>query len=115
GYCDFNYAKQAIRLGIDDYLLKSDIDEGLFLKKILKLKEKIEKEQSKNQYTTSMILQELFLKNSAEQNYKGILDENEYIRIHKKYYYLILTQKNAPRFLYEYISWSPNGVDSILS
>lgn len=104
GYRDFNYVKQAIRLGIDDYLLKSDVDEEMFLKKILKLKEEIEKKRSKNQYTTSVILQELFHKNAEEQQYKEMLDENEYIRIHKKYYYLILTRKTAPRFVYEFIS-----------
>lgn len=104
GYQDFNYVKQAIRLGIDDYLLKSDIDEEMFLKKLLKLKEEIEKERSKNQYTTSVILEELFHKNTDEQKYKGMLDENEYIRIHKKYYYLMLAKKTAPRFVYDYIS-----------
>lgn len=103
GYRDFNYVKQGIRLGIDDYLLKSDIEEELFLKKILQLKKEIEKERSKNQYTTGVILEELFHKNTEEENYKEILDENDYIRIQKKYYYLILTKKTAPRFLYDYI------------
>ena len=54
GYRDFNYVKQGIRLGIDDYLLKSDIEEESLLKKILQLKKEIEKERSKNQYTTSV-------------------------------------------------------------
>jgi YesN/AraC family two-component response regulator len=104
GYQDFNYVKRAIHLGIDDYLLKSDLDEEMFLKKILKLKEEIEKERSKNQYTTSVILEELFYKNTEEQKYKDMLDENEYIRIHKKYYYLILAKKTAPRFVYDFIA-----------
>lgn len=104
GYRDFNYVKQAIRLGIDDYLLKSDIDEVMFLKKILKLKEDIKKERSKNRYTTGVILEEIFLKNTEEKQYKEMLDENEYIQIHKKYYYLILTKKAAPRFVYKFIS-----------
>ena len=104
GYQDFNYVKRAIRLGIDDYLLKSDIDEEVLLKKLLQLKEEIEKERSKNQYTTSVILEELFYKNTEEQKYKNMLDENEYIRIHKKYYYLILAKRAAPRFVYDFIS-----------
>jgi YesN/AraC family two-component response regulator len=104
GYRDFNYVKQAIRLGIDDYLLKSDVDEEVFLKKILQLKEVIEKECSKTQYTTGIILEELFRKNIEETHYKEMLDENEYIHIHKKYFYMIFTAKGAPRFLYEFIN-----------
>ena len=37
-YKNFDYVKQAIRLGIDDYILKSDLEEDGFLRKILKLK-----------------------------------------------------------------------------
>lgn len=103
GYRDFNYIKQAIRLGIDDYLLKSDINEEILLNKILKLKNEIEKEHSRNQYTTGLILKELFEKSLEEENYKDILDESEYIKIYKKYYYLILTKKTVPRFIDEYI------------
>lgn len=102
GYKNFDYVKEAIRLGIDDYLLKSDMDEELFVTKILKIREKIEREQQKKQYTESMIFKELFLKNVEEKEYKGILGETEYIRLHKKYYYMILSQRRIPRFLNEY-------------
>lgn len=102
GYKSFDYAKEAIRLGIDDYLLKSDMDEELFLAKILKIKEKIEKEQEKKQYTESMIFKELFLKNVEEKKYKGILGEAEYVHLHKKYYYVVLSQRHVPSFLEEY-------------
>lgn len=50
-YKNFDYVKQAIRLGIDDYILKSDLEEDGFLRKILKLKEEIIKEKAKKQYT----------------------------------------------------------------
>ena len=49
-YKNFDYVKQAIRLGIDDYILKSDLEEDGFLRKILKLKEEIIKEKAKKQY-----------------------------------------------------------------
>ncbi len=103
GYKNFSYVKQAIRLGIDDYLLKSDVDEESFLQKILGLKEEIQKECAKNQYTTNMILESLFLKNEPEEHYKSILDENEYIRIHKRYYYLILAMNLVPDFIESYL------------
>ncbi len=105
-YKSFDYVKQAIRLNIDDYLLKSDLEEESFLRKILKLKEEIGKEKAKNQYTTGIIFEELFKKNMPEENYRLILDENDYIRIHKNYYYIILAQKVPPRFLDKYIPQS---------
>ena len=40
GYKNFDYVREALRLGTDDYLLKSDVDEKVFLQKILKIKEK---------------------------------------------------------------------------
>lgn len=85
-YKNFDYVKQAIRLGIDDYILKSDLEEDGFLRKILKLKEEIIKEKAKKQYTITAILEELFRKNISEEVYKDILDENDYIGLHKKYY-----------------------------
>lgn len=103
GYKSFDYVKEAIRLGIDDYLLKSDMDEELLLAKILNIKEKIEKEQQKKQYTEGMIFKELFLKNIEEREYRGILGEAEYIHLHKKYYYLILSLRHVPGFLEEYL------------
>jgi len=104
GYKNFSYVSQAIRLGIDDYLLKSDINEETFLQKILKLKEDIEKEQAKNQYTMDIILEALFKKNIPEEQYKNILDEGDYIRINKRYYYLILAKNTIPEFMEEYIA-----------
>lgn len=102
GYKNFDYVQEAIRLGIDDYLLKSDIDEEIFLSKILRIKSKIEKERQKIRYTEGTIFKELFTKNIQEKEYKEILGETEYIRLHKKYYYLIISQKKPPAFLEKY-------------
>lgn len=94
-YKNFDYVKQAIRLGSDDYLLKSDLEEETFLKKLLRIKKEIEKENAKNLYTTGIILEELFKKNISEDKYKMILDENEYIKLYKKYCYIIVAKKNS--------------------
>lgn len=99
GYKNFEYVQKSIRLGIDDYILKSDIDEEMFLAKILRIKEKIEKEKQKKQYTEGVILKELFLNKREERAYKDILGEEEYIRLHKKYYYIVVSRRKIPRFL----------------
>ena len=103
GYKNFDYIQEAIRLGIDDYLLKSDIDEEVFLSKILKLKEKIEKEHQKQRYTQKAIFKELFLKNKEEKEYKEILSDTDYISLHKKYHYLILARRRIPKFMEEFL------------
>lgn len=102
-YKNFDYVKQAIRLNIDDYMLKSNLEEVTFLKKILKLKDETDKEKAKSSYTRAVILKELFKKNIPEESYKLMLDDNDYYYIQKSYYYLILTQHTAPRFIYQYI------------
>lgn len=105
-YKNFDYAKTAIHLGSDDYLLKSDLDEENFLKKMLNLKEEIDKEKNKNRYTINAILEELFQKNTKEEHYKNLLEENEYIKIHKKYNYVVLAKKDVPAFVDEIIPQS---------
>lgn len=112
-YKNFSYIKQAIRLDIDDYLLKSDLEEESFLKKLLNLKEKIDKENAKRKYTISMILEEIFKKkNVREESYREMLDEDDYIRIRKKYYYVILLRRTKPRFLDKYLPSDKGGEES---
>lgn len=43
-YQDFNYAKQAFLYGIDDYLLKNEIDEQHLREKLEKLRDRVERE-----------------------------------------------------------------------
>ena len=41
GYEDFEYARRAIHLGADDYILKSDLNEESLLSRLLPLREKM--------------------------------------------------------------------------
>lgn len=109
-YKNFDYVKQAIRLNIDDYILKSDLDEETLLKKILRLKEVIEKEKAKSSYTINVIFKELFEKNMPEEQYRIMLDESDYLKLHKNYYYLILAQRVVPRFISSYIPQNPTPI-----
>lgn len=108
GYKYFEYVKEALRLGTDDYLLKSDIDEETFLKKVLQIREQIEREQKKKRYTANNIYKDLFQQKSEESEYRNILAESEYIALHKKYYYTIVRQRDLPEFFEESIFGTEN-------
>ena len=67
GYDDFEYARQAIEVGVDQYLLKP-ITRLTLKKTLLEIKEKIEQELNKNdyqtQYQTEMHIYEQFSSSS---------------------------------------------------
>ncbi|MBQ8506852.1 MAG: helix-turn-helix domain-containing protein [Clostridia bacterium] len=99
GYKNFEYVQSAIRLGIDDYLLKSDISSEIFLDKLMKIKEKIERERQKIRYTGNAVFREIFEDGVDEKAYKDILNAAEYARLHKRYHYLITSIKHCPPFI----------------
>lgn len=109
GYREFTYIKQALRLGIDDYLLKSDIDADNFLQKILIIKETIEKEKLQRKYTLGKILQDIFLKKTEEHQYKNLVDDSVYIKLHKRYHYVLLSEAKVMRFITQFLP----GTDSV--
>lgn len=103
GYKNFEYVQSAIRLGIDDYLLKSDVNEKAFLSKLLQIKEKIERERQKTRYTVNTVLREIFEKDTEEKRYRNILSEAQYDWLQKRYYYLISSVKHCPGFIIDCI------------
>jgi YesN/AraC family two-component response regulator len=103
GYRNFEYVQEAIALGIDDYLLKSDLTEEHFLAKILKIKERIEKDRQKKVYTEAAIFKELFSGRHEERHYRELLSESEYIRLHKKYCYIMASRRKAPSYVEQFI------------
>ncbi|MCF8020700.1 DNA-binding response regulator [Petrocella atlantisensis] len=75
GFNDFNYAQQAIKLGVKDYLLKPIDDEDFYftLKKVVKVIEE-RKEQIKQLERQVLIEEgktELFYEESYDNNYDG--------------------------------------------
>ena len=81
GYDDFEYARQAIEVGVDQYLLKP-ITRLTLKKTLLEIKEKIEQEQDKSdyqtQYQTEMHIYEQFSRRRfMEKVLTGELPVNE--------------------------------------
>jgi two-component system response regulator YesN len=60
-YRDFDYAKQAVEIGVSNYLLKHDINESSIFKELDKIRRELEEESEKNR-----ILRRQFLKNIIE-------------------------------------------------
>lgn len=106
-YKNFEYVQKAIRLDIDDYLLKSDITDEVFLKKLIQIRNKIERERQKKRYTTSVVFREIFSLSAEEKQYKDILSMEEYERLFRRYSFLICSVRHCPSFLTDYLP----GVD----
>lgn len=87
-YKEFEYAKKAIEQGISDYYLKNDISAESFLKKLLSIREDIEKQQKTHSQSLHHVMEELIedgpditLENASPQ----IRAELE-----KQYYFLLM-------------------------
>ncbi len=103
GYKEFNYIKQALRLGIDDYILKSDLDEAFLTTKLLAIREQIEKEALARSFTFNKIVEDIFIKNVRDESYRDIVDSATYIRILKSYYYILVDQMRPMEFISQYL------------
>lgn len=55
-YSDFEYAKQAISMGVSGYILKHEIDEQRLIQELSKLRETIEKENDKNKIINKYVI-----------------------------------------------------------
>ena len=104
GYENFEYARRAVRLGSDDYLLKSDLSEDVLLSRLLSLKEKIDKEKERDKYTIGTVLTDLFQGTHDEQYYQKILNEGEFVRILRRYYYVLFAVRKVPDFVQDLIA-----------
>ena len=82
GYREFDYVQRAIRLGIDDYLLKSDLNSEAFLAKLVRIAGEIRLERQKTKYTERSVFLELFSRGTEEQLFRPMMNEQEFLRIH---------------------------------
>lgn len=103
GHSEFNYAKQAVQLGVNNYVLKP-VDEEELIKCLLEIKALIEKELStliefnslKQQVKDSIpLLKEKFLnellQGSFLNNEKELVDKMNYLNIKASEYYMVVT------------------------
>lgn len=104
GYENFDYARKAVRLGTDDYILKSDLSEELLLSRLLPLGQKINREIERRKYTLSSILSDLFHEVNDEKYYQKILSEAEFIKVLRRYYYVVFSIRRVPDFVRELLS-----------
>lgn len=104
GYENFDYARKAVRLGSDDYILKSDLSEELLLSRLLPLGQQINREIERRKYTLSSILSDLFHEVNDETYYQKILSEAEFIKVLRQYYYVVFSVRKVPDFVRELLS-----------
>jgi len=108
GYTEFSFAKQAIRLGVDDYLLKSDLNETVVIKKLLEMKELIQKTRQNRQYTFEKMMQDIFLGVHTEGYYQKWTGQETYLELLRPYIFIVFQQRDFMPVLREYLNLPEN-------
>lgn len=108
GYTEFSFAKQAVRLGVDDYLLKSDLNETVVIKKLLEIKELIQKDRQSHQYTLEKMIQDIFLGVHTEDYYQKWIGRETYLELLCPYLFILFLQRGFIPALTEYLALPEN-------
>jgi two-component system, response regulator YesN len=108
GYTEFSFAKQAVRLGVDDYLLKSDLNETVVIKKLLEIKELIQKDRQSHQYTLEKMIQDIFLGVHEEDYYQKWIGRETYLELLRPYLFILFLQRGFMPALRAYLSLPEN-------
>ena len=102
-YTEFSFVKQAIRLGVDDYLLKSDLNESVLIGKLLETRDTIRKTRKHKLYTLRKMLQDIFLGVHTESHYRKWVDEETYLKLVRPYKYLMFIKRDVMPAVREYL------------
>ncbi|MFA6857410.1 MAG: response regulator [Treponema sp.] len=113
GYTEFSFAKQAVRLGVDDYLLKSDLNETVVIKKLLEIKELIQKDRQNRQYTLEKMMQDIFLGTHTEDYYQKWIGRETYLELLRPYLFIVFQQRGFMPVLRKYFKKLPENQDMV--
>ena len=92
GYAEFEYAKQALDLDVEDYILKNEINEESLRLKMLELKNKIKLDEQRHHLIQQRAVFDIF---NAKGNIAGYIDSKDnkmadFIR--ERYHYFIIEE-----------------------
>ncbi|HBE80777.1 MAG TPA: hypothetical protein DDW65_23775 [Firmicutes bacterium] len=92
-YKDFEYARNAISMGVSNYLLKHEINEETFLKEMLKIKREIE-----NQHIQRRLFRAQFFKKMLERGYEPeeVEERQEFIDVQNEKFIMLLLKVDTP-------------------
>jgi len=74
-YDDFEYAREAIKLGITSYILKHEIDSESLLQELLKIKNLMYEDQSYKQFTINSILSKIVKEQHSDTEVQLLVDK----------------------------------------
>ena len=91
-YSDFEYAKQAIQLGITDYILKGELNEQTIEERLLSVREKVATECKTSFFLSQKVILDLFSSSSDETLGKFTSDPSVMKLLSANFYYLIIEE-----------------------
>ena len=106
-YSDFNYAREGFRYGVDDYMLKNEIDESTLREKLLQIKQNITKAKRLRSILTQEEISDFL--NSTESTMLSETDE------YRKRYYCLILEEDFPCIYGEQVKQAHSHLKEVLS
>lgn len=91
-YTDFNYTYNALKLGVDDYIMKDLVSAEVLLEKLHEIERKMNAKRNENSYTTERVIEELFTCGKIDSSKLEWLGERAQNVLNGKFYYLFVSQ-----------------------
>jgi YesN/AraC family two-component response regulator len=104
---DFDYARQALEIGVANYLLKHDINEASLLRELSKLKSELQNESRQNSILRQQFLRKILLHGEIPED-KGGLAGFKLAELSRGRLGLLLVARDVP-YLEEFETHHPKG------
>jgi YesN/AraC family two-component response regulator len=91
-YSEFEYAKEAMRLGVKEYVIKNEINQKSFSEKLIQLRREIVFANQTSHYFINSYIRSIFSGKEAAEDLNDRTEENGGPAAGGKYYFIILEQ-----------------------
>lgn len=111
GYKEVEYVLSAVRLGVDDYILKHELDEDLLTKKLAQVKHDLEVEEYNSQAAFEKFVSEMLINNHPDYPLEDLPNNSIQHMLDRQYQVLILEEDTYLTPLKKYVKMPSRSSD----